>query len=142
MISVLLSILKILGIVLLVLLGILLVFLLLILFVPVRYKVSAERDSGDEQTLQAQVKITWLFHILNMLYSYPDAAYLRVRVFIFTVFRSDQEKKSPDKKKVDTASKASEENKEDHKDKTEEKEAVREDGKGTEEDRKSNLSMF
>ena len=66
MISVLLSILKILGIVLLVLLGILLVFLLLILFVPVRYKVSAERDSGDEQTLQAQVKITWLFHILNM----------------------------------------------------------------------------
>ena len=137
MISVLLSILKILGIVLLVLLGILLVFLLLILFVPVRYKVSAERDSGDEQTLQAQVKITWLFHILNMLYSYPDAAYLRVRVFIFTVFRSDQEKKSPDKKKVDTASKASEENKEDHKDKTEEKEAVREDGKGTEEHRKS-----
>lgn len=108
MISVLLSILKILGIILLILLGILLIFLLLVLFVPVRYRVSAERNIAKEQALHAQVKITWLFHILNMRYFYPEAAYLRVRVFFFTVFRSDREKKSPEKKKSETPSGASE----------------------------------
>lgn len=94
MISVLLTILKIAGIVILVLLGSLLTILLLVLFVPVRYTITANRNVTDEVPIRARIKVTWLLHILNMLFSYPEAAYLRVRVFCFTIFRSDQPKDS------------------------------------------------
>lgn len=98
MISILLNILKILGILLLILLAIILTVLILILFVPVRYSVTAKRKVEEEKPIQAKVKITWLLHILNMRFLYPDAAYLRVRVFCFTIFRSDK-KQEPEKAK-------------------------------------------
>lgn len=97
MISILFTILKILGIFLLIVLGIILALALLALFVPVRYRISAYRKTTEETPVVAEIKITWLFHILNAAFSYPKAAYVRVKVFCFTVFstgRDYAEKKS------------------------------------------------
>ena len=63
MISVLLIILKIIGITLLVVLGIILLVLLLILFVPVRYRSSG--NYHDQATFAIEGHITWLLHIVS-----------------------------------------------------------------------------
>lgn len=59
--SVILLILKIIGIVLLALLGIILAVVCLVLFVPIRYRVSGEIE--DEQVVH--VKVTWLLHLIS-----------------------------------------------------------------------------
>lgn len=99
MLLVLLTILKILGIFLLMLLGIILVLLGLVLFVPVRYRITAYRKMGEEPPLVADVKITWFFHIFNAAFSYPKAVFLKVRIFCFTIFRSNKPKEAPKPKK-------------------------------------------
>ena len=57
MISVILTILKILGLILLILLGILILVVCLVLFIPVRYRIE-----GDYQSSKATVssRVTWL----------------------------------------------------------------------------------
>lgn len=100
--TIILSILKILGIILLILLGIILMLLLLILFVPVRYWITVHRKTDEEVPVVVDLKVTWLLHILNVAFSYPAAAYVRVRVFCFTVFRPD--KASKDKSEAGKAS--------------------------------------
>lgn len=97
MISILLSVLKIFGILLIVVLGIILALILLVLFVPVRYRITARRKVTEEIPVVARIKITWLFHILNAAFSYPEAAYVKVRIFCFTVFRSDKKEKTKTK---------------------------------------------
>ncbi len=61
MLSVILLILKIIGIAILVLLGLILVLILTVLFVPVRYRVKAEH--GD--SLDVDGGISWLLHLLH-----------------------------------------------------------------------------
>lgn len=90
MVSILLTILKILGISLSVILGILVVLLLLVLFVPVRYRFSGSRRAEGEGPFSFQVKVTWLLHLINVAFSYPDAPYLKVRIACMTLFRSDK----------------------------------------------------
>lgn len=96
MVTILLTILKIIGIILLCILLLILALLFLVLFVPIRYQVKGYRKEGDEVPVRAALKITWLLHILNMAFQYPEAAYLKVRIFCFTVFSTNKEK-SPDK---------------------------------------------
>ena len=90
MVMVILTILKIIGIILLVVLGLILLLLLLVLFVPIRYRIDASKDAEGEQQIHALVKVTWLLHLLNIRFLYPEEAYLRVRIACFTLFRSDQ----------------------------------------------------
>ncbi len=100
MISALLVILKFLGILILALLGLVLAVLVLVLFVPVRYQIAAHRKTGEDAPIAVKAKVTWLLHILNIAFSYPDAAYVRVRLFFFTVFRTGKPPKpDSDKKK-------------------------------------------
>ncbi|MGN0349246.1 MAG: DUF2953 domain-containing protein [Roseburia sp.] len=66
--SVVLLILKMIGLVLLVLLGILLFVLCLILFVPVRYRAEGEID----KTVRVSGRITWLFPALSWGFSFAD----------------------------------------------------------------------
>lgn len=94
MLSVLLMILKVLGMILLILLGTILLLILLVLFMPVRYQIMLHRKVGEETPVTAKVKATWLLHALNAAFSYPEAAFLRVRIFCFTIFRSDKPKKT------------------------------------------------
>lgn len=101
MVSILLMILKILGIILLVVLGIILTLVILVLFVPIRYRITAHRKVAEEIPAAVKVKVTWLLHIINAVFCYPEAAYVRVRVLCFTIFRSDKPGKKPKSKKKD-----------------------------------------
>lgn len=98
MISVLLTVLKVLGILILSLLGIVILVLLLVLFVPVRYRIYAERKLESGRPVWAKMKATWLLHLLNIHFSYPEEAYVKVRIGCFTVFRSDRTGKKPKEK--------------------------------------------
>ncbi|MDE7249099.1 MAG: DUF2953 domain-containing protein, partial [Lachnospiraceae bacterium] len=98
MISILLTILKVLGILILSLLGIVILVLLLVLFIPVRYRIYAERKLESGMPVLAKIKATWLLHLLNVHFSYPEKAYVRVRIGCFTVFRSDRTGKKPKEK--------------------------------------------
>ena len=107
MIGILLTILKIIGIILLVLLGIVLLLLLLVLFVPVRYRLDAHRDLKEEAPVVAAVKATWLLHLLGVCFTYPDAAYVNVKLFGISVYRSDKEPKPKKEKNTDSGQKES-----------------------------------
>ncbi|WP_026497524.1 DUF2953 domain-containing protein [Butyrivibrio sp. WCD2001] len=92
--SLFLTILKIIGIVLLIILGVLLLLLLLVLFVPVRYKLDASVKETDLQTekdklkenVSADVRFSWLLHLVRGGISYPDDLEFKVKVLCFTVF--------------------------------------------------------
>ncbi|WP_022759937.1 DUF2953 domain-containing protein [Butyrivibrio sp. AD3002] len=92
--SLFLTILKIIGIVLLIILGVLLLLLLLVLFVPVRYKLDASVKETDLQTekdklkenISADVRFSWLLHLVRGGLSYPDDLEFRIKVLCFTVF--------------------------------------------------------
>lgn len=64
--SVILFILKLIGIILLVLLGIIVTLLLLVLFVPIRYNVSGEMETE----IAVHAKITWLLHLISFVLDY------------------------------------------------------------------------
>ena len=100
---VILTILKIIVITLLVVLGMILLILLLVLFVPIRYRIDTSKDAEGEQQIHALVKVTWLLHLLNIRFLYPEEAYLRVRIACFTLFRSDQPAKEAASAKKNTA---------------------------------------
>ncbi|MBD5547422.1 MAG: DUF2953 domain-containing protein [Lachnospiraceae bacterium] len=97
MLSVLLMILKVLGMIVLILLGTILLLILLVLFMPVRYQITLHRKVGEEIPVVVKVKATWLLHVLNAAFSYPEAAFWRVRIFCFTIFRSDKPKETAPK---------------------------------------------
>lgn len=83
MLSVILTILKIIGIILLVILGLVLTALLIVLFVPLRYKaegIFAKTDEGFKEVMQ--VRVTWLMHILSVTFNLKDMEpELAIRVF-------------------------------------------------------------
>lgn len=88
MLHILLLILKIIGIVLLVILGVLLLGIACALFVPVRYRIEAVRREGEEEPpMRVRVKVTWLLHLINILFRFDGELFLRVRILIFTILR-------------------------------------------------------
>ena len=103
MIPVLLTILKVIGVALLVLLGLIIFVALLVLFVPVRYSLDAKKAEEGERPFTCLVRGTWLLHLLNIRFQYPDAAYLRVRILFFNVFCFGKEK-DPEEKEGSTGS--------------------------------------
>ncbi len=115
MVTILLSTLKIIGILLLCLLLLILVLLLLVLFVPIRYKIQGYRRENDEAPVRIAVKVTWLLHILNMTFRYPEEAFVRVRIFCFTIFSTEKKEIKEGKNK---AAKETVTEKADQKDKT------------------------
>ena len=88
MLHIILLILKIIGIVLLCIIGILLLAAACVLFVPVRYRLRLTREEGEDQPpVVVYVKVTWLLHLVNILVRYPAELIVRVRIFVFTLFR-------------------------------------------------------
>lgn len=85
--SVILFILKLIGIILLALLGIIAWVLLLVLFVPVHYRVSGEL--GDEITIHA--KATWLLHLISFAIDY-EAGEIANCLRIMGICRKPKEK--------------------------------------------------
>lgn len=98
MISILLTILKILGLFLLAMLGILLLLIVLVLFVPVQYRITLHRKESEEAPVTAKLSVTWLLHVVSAVFFYPEEAYIKVKLLFITVFRSDQPPKEKEKK--------------------------------------------
>lgn len=94
--TVFLLILKIIGITLLSILGLILAVLLLVLFVPIRYRIYAEKHEETNDYF-VRANVTWLLHFLNILIRYSGELYYRVRITVFTIKSSDKDSKS-DKK--------------------------------------------
>ncbi len=86
---------SILGIVLLVLLCILAAVLLIILFMPVVYRLDAEKDTGN---IRVDFKLRWLFGLLRAGYSYPDPGRMTVKLLWFTVFDSEKKAEAEEEK--------------------------------------------
>lgn len=110
MISVILTILKILGIILLVLLGILLFIVCVIVFVPIRY-----RAKGIYQEGKANVsgRVTWLLHLLSarIFFEAGQPLHINVRLLGIPVFDNlkrtekagkKEKNKKPKKQKTNT----------------------------------------
>ena len=95
-----LLILKIIGIILSVILGVVFLAVCCALFVPVRYRIEVSREEGEgNPPFIARAKITWLFHLVNIHLCYPADVYVRVRLFLFTLFRIPEKEKR--RKKTD-----------------------------------------
>lgn len=76
--SVILLILKIIGIILLSLLGLVLFLLCLILFVPVRYRLSGE----IKEQVSVRAGVTWLLHLVSLRAAYQEGEFtLHLRIF-------------------------------------------------------------
>ena len=69
---VILTILKILGIILLVLLGLLLVIVFSVLFVPVRYRLEGEKSSPGWSEAKGKVRVSWLLHLIHLRIQYRE----------------------------------------------------------------------
>ena len=89
--SIFLLILKIIGIILLSIISLLLIIIALILFVPIRYRIIANKF--EDSDFYAEIKLTWLLHFINILVKYTDDLYYRVRVILIPIKKSDNLKK-------------------------------------------------
>ena len=80
MLSILLTVLKILGIIILCVLALVLLLLLMVLFVPLRYKASGQfRD----KKIKFNAKATYLLHIISVSVFYSDKLEYVIRIFGF-----------------------------------------------------------
>ena len=94
MLHIVLLILKIIGIILSAILGVVFLAVCCALFVPVRYRIEVSREEGGgNPPFIARAKITWLFHLVNIHLCYPADVYVRVRLFLFTLFRIPEKEK-------------------------------------------------
>ena len=97
MLHILFLILKIIGILLLIVLGVILSVLAIVLFVPVRYRVSARKDSK----IQAKARISWLAGVIQIQAGY-DGGETGADVFLFgrsLLNRKPQKQKSGKRRK-------------------------------------------
>lgn len=118
-----LLILKIIGIIILSLLGLLLTLVFLVLFVPLRYCVNGQKE-GDRE-FEAEVKVSWLLHILTFVLEYKEKASYRVRIFGITAWKgtgdvSSRNEAGQKKKKATPARQAAEKRKKSKKKKIQE----------------------
>lgn len=85
MVSILLTVLKIIGIIILVILGLILFLLLLILFVPVRYYGNG---SYQEDFFAAKLRASWLLHLISVRgeLQKEQALHIYMKIFGITVY--------------------------------------------------------
>lgn len=116
MLHILLLILKIIGITVGILLGIIILALCLALFVPIRYRIEAQRSEEEgSPPIEVVAKITWLLHFINIRVLYSTELSVRLRVLFITIFRIPAKKKK-NKSGSDKENKSDRKNKSDKKD--------------------------
>ena len=99
MLHIILTILKIIGIIILAILGLIIFLLACILFDPIRYKAEVSYD----KKLVAKVKVTYLMHIISLSYDKDRDNPIILRLFgIKTRFFSNDEKEKKQKYDKDT----------------------------------------
>lgn len=124
MLHIILLILKIIGIILLCILGVLLLAVCCALFVPLRYRIEVFREEGEgNPPFVVRAKVTWLLHLVNVLIRYPADVYVRVRLFLFTLFRIPEAEKKRTKEATEGEKKQKRQKKDKGKDKEKEQAA-------------------
>ncbi|MCR5273015.1 MAG: hypothetical protein K6E13_08535 [Lachnospiraceae bacterium] len=96
MLGVILTILKIVGIILLIVLALILLLLICILFVPIRYNIEGANDEEDGARVKA--RITYLLHIFGVIVEYQGNLTVTVRIFGIKVFSFGGESEDEEKK--------------------------------------------
>lgn len=96
MLHIILTIVKIIGILLLVLLALVLFVTAAVLFVPIRYRLNGEKE-GDRLSVRAEV--FWFMHLLRVGAIYPEPGRIIVKLLWFTLYDSGSEEKSEKKEK-------------------------------------------
>lgn len=91
--SILLTILKILGITFLILVGILLSALLLVLIIPIRYSVIGIIETKEKRNLIA--KVSWLKPLITFTVAFQDKLYWDLNLFGFRLLPKETKKKCP-----------------------------------------------
>ena len=94
MLTIFLTILKIIGILLLVVIGLLILGILAILFVPLRYD---GKISYNEKNQCVATHITWLFRLIYIEGGYQEKVYARARLLWFTLWKWKADEKENDK---------------------------------------------
>lgn len=88
MLHIILTIVKIIGILLLVLLALVLFVTAAVLFVPIRYRLNGEKE-GDRLSVRAEV--FWFMHLLRVGAIYPEPGRIIVKLLWFTLYDSGSE---------------------------------------------------
>lgn len=110
-VSIILGILKVIGIILLCILGLILLFFLSVLFVPFRYKIYANGNVDDaDKSCQLTAKISWFILTICGKYAYPSEDGPIIKIGPFTVYGG---KEKPKKEKKVKKKKGKKEKKED-----------------------------
>lgn len=94
MLTIFLTILKIIGILLLVVIGLLILGILAILFVPLRYD---GKISYNDKNQCVATQITWLFRLICIEGGYQEKVYARARLLWFTLWKWKADEKEDDK---------------------------------------------
>lgn len=94
MLTIFLTILKILGILLLVVIGLLILGILAILFVPLRYD---GKISYNDKNQCVATQITWLFRLIYIEGGYQEKVYARAKLLWFTLWKWKADEKENDK---------------------------------------------
>ena len=94
MLTIFLTILKIIGILLLVVIGLLILGILAILFVPLRYD---GKISYNDKNQCVETQITWLFRLICIEGGYQEKVYARARLLWFTLWKWKADEKEDDK---------------------------------------------
>ena len=94
--SILLTILKVIGIIILVLISLVILIIAAILFVPIRYSIDAIYDR-KVKNLDFKIKITYLLHLISVKYIYKDDG-LSIKIFGIKTHFFDKETKAMEEK--------------------------------------------
>lgn len=95
MVSILLTVLKIIGITILIILGLILFILLLVLFVPVRYRGSGSYQDG----FAAKLRASWLLHMISVGGAYENGQAIHVVLKLFGIAIYDNSREDHTKTK-------------------------------------------
>lgn len=99
-VSIILGILKVIGIILLCILGLLLLFFLSVLFVPFRYKIYAGGNVDDaDKSCHVMAKISWLIFTICAKYAYPSEDGPIIKLGPFTLYGGKEKPKKEKKVK-------------------------------------------
>lgn len=96
MLHILLTILKVIGIIILVLISLVILIIAAILFVPIRYSIDAIYDR-KVKNLDFKIKITYLLHLILVKYIYKDDG-LSIKIFGIKTHFFDKETKAMEEK--------------------------------------------
>lgn len=96
MLHILLTILKVIGIIILVLISLVILIIAAILFVPIRYSIDAIYDR-KVKNLDFKIKITYLLHLISVKYIYKDDG-LSIKIFGIKTHFFDKETKVMEEK--------------------------------------------